>query len=159
MSEASVRVDAVMGEIERDVRDRLRRHLLKKGGAADYQDEAIFDAVHALLARAVDGRNPDAILLPELTDGDVDWRLQTHLSLTTHRPAASGRFILFAKKKLLLPLTRWLFEYSQENFRRQDRLNRILFACIEELALENAHLRRQIETLSVGKPASPKPLT
>jgi hypothetical protein len=78
------------------------------------------------------------------------------LNLTTHRPAATGRFILFAKKKLLLPLTRWLFEYSQENFRRQDRLNRILFTCIEELALENARLRRRIETgasASAGKPA------
>ena len=105
MSDARVRVDAVMGEIERDVRDRLRRHLVKKGGAADYQDEEIFDAVHALLSRAVDGRNLDATLLPELLDGDVDWRLQTHLSLSSHRPAA-GRFILFAKRKVLLPLTR-----------------------------------------------------
>ena len=145
-----------MGEIERDVRARLRRHLLKKGGAADYQDQDIFDAVHALLGRAVDGREIEATLLPELVDGDIDWRLQTHLNLTTHRPAAAGRFILFAKKKLLLPLTRWLFEYSQENFRRQDRLNRILFACVEELALENARLRRRIETAasaSAGKPA------
>jgi hypothetical protein len=147
MAEARVRVDAVMGEIERDVRDRLRRHLVKKGGAADYQDEEIFDAVHALLSRAVDGRNLDATLLPELVDGDVDWRLQTHLTLTTHRPAI-GRFILFAKKKLLLPMTRWLFEYSQENFRRQDRLNRVLFACIEELAIENSRLRREIATAS-----------
>jgi hypothetical protein len=155
MTGPEVRVDAVMGEIERDVRDRLRRHLVKKGGAADYQDGAIFDAVYALLDRAVDGRNLDATLLPELVDGDVDWRLQTHLALTTHRPAL-GRLILFAKKKLLLPLTRWLFEYSQENFRRQDHLNRILFACIEELAIENAHLRRQRDTgesASVGKPA------
>ena len=156
MTEAKVRVDEVMGGIERDVRARLRRHLLKKGGAADYEDQEIFDAVHALLSRAVDGRDLDATLLPELVDGDVDWRLQTHLHLTTHRPAATGRFILFAKKKLLLPLTRWLFEYSQENFRRQDRLNRILFACVEELALENARLRRRIETAgsaSAGKPA------
>src|SRR5580765_2936517 len=105
-----------MDEIERDVRDRLRRHLVKKGGAADYQDEAIFDAVHALLARAVDERNLDATLLPELTDGDVDWRLQTHLKLTTHRPAAAGRFILFAN--------------------------------IEELALDNARLRREIAPAS-----------
>ena len=148
MTEARVRVDDVMGEIERDVRARLRRHLLKKGGAADYEDQAIFDAVHALLSRAVDGRDLDATILPELVDGDVDWRLQTHLNLTTHRPAATGRFILFAKNKLLLPLTRWLFEYSQENFRRQDRLNRILFACIEELALENARLRRDLEEKS-----------
>ena len=155
MSEAKVRVDEVMGEIERDVRARLRRHLLKKGGAADYEDQEIFDAVHALLSRAVDGRDLDATLLPELVDGDVDWRLQTHLHLTTHRPAATGRFILFAKKKLLLPLTRWLFEYSQENFRRQDRLNRILFACIEELALENARLRRRMETAASAPAAKP----
>ena len=133
-----------MGDIERDVRDRLRRHLLKKGGAADYQDQEIFDDVHRLFARVIDSRDLDATLLSELVDGDVDWRLQTHLNLTTHRPAATGRFILFAKKKLLLPLTRWLFEYSQENFRRQDRLNRVLFACIEELAIENARLRREM---------------
>ena len=161
MTEAKVRVDVVMGEIERDVRARLRRHLLKKGGAADYQDEEIFAAVHALLGRAIDARNLDATLLPELVDGDVDWRLQTHLTLTTHRPGV-GRFILFAKKKLLLPLTRWLFEYSQDNFRRQDHLNRILFACIEELALENARLRRDLTPASAqqaranadGTPAS-----
>ena len=141
MAEPKLRVDAVMGDIERDVRARLRRHLIERGGAADYEDEAIFDAVHAVLARAVDERNLDATLLPELLDSDVDWRLRTDLELSTHRPAV-GRVIVFAKRRLLLPLTRWLFEYGQENFRRQDRLNRVLFACIEELALENARLRR-----------------
>jgi hypothetical protein len=141
MVEPKLRVDAVMGDIERDVRARLRRHLIKRGGAADYEDEAIFNAVHAVLARAVDERNLDATLLPELLDSDVDWRLRTNLELSTHRPAV-GRVILFAKRRLLLPLTRWLFEYGQENFRRQDHLNRVLFACIEELALENARLRR-----------------
>jgi len=145
MADARIHVDAVMDEIERDVRARLRRHLLKTGGAADYQDEEIFDAVHALLSRAVDDRNLNATLLPELADGDVNWRLQTHLSLSTHRAAAPGRFILFAKRRLLLPLTRWLFEYSQENFRRQDQLNRVLFSCIEELALDNARLRRDLQ--------------
>jgi hypothetical protein len=141
MAEPKLRVDAVMGDIERDVRARLRRHLIERGGAADYEDEAIFNAVHAVLARAVDERNLDATLLPELLDSDVDWRLRTNLELSTHRPAV-GRVILFAKRRLLLPLTRWLFEYGQENFRRQDHLNRVLFACIEELALENARLRR-----------------
>jgi hypothetical protein len=143
MPDPTVRVDAVMGEIERDVRTRLRRHLIKRGGAADYEDEAIFEAVHAVLARAVEDRNLDATLLPELLDADVEWRLSTHLELSTHRPAV-GRFILFAKRRLLLPIMRWLFEYSRENFRRQDHLNRVLFACIEELALENARLRRQV---------------
>jgi hypothetical protein len=143
MAEPRLRVDAVMGDIERDVRARLRRHLIKRGGAAEYEDEAIFDAVHAVLARAVDERNLDAMLLPELLDSDVEWRLRTNLELSTHRPAI-GRVILLMKRRVLLPLTRWLFEYSQENFRRQDHLNRVLFACIEELALENARLRRAI---------------
>lgn len=143
MTEPQVRVDAVMGEIERDVRDRLRRHLRKIGGAADYQDEAVFAAVHALLARAVDERDLGATLLPELIDADIDWRLQTHLTLTTHR-RGPGRLFLLVKRKILLPLTRWLFEYSQQNFRRQDHVNRILFACIEELALDNARLRRDL---------------
>jgi len=141
MPETKIRVDTVMGEIERDVRTRLRQHLIKRGGPAEYQDEQIFDAVRAVLARAVDERNVDAALLPELLDTDVEWRLQTHLSLSSHRPVA-GRFILFFKRRVLLPMTRWLFEYSQDNFRRQDHLNRVLFACIEELALENARLRR-----------------
>jgi len=153
MSDAKVHVDAVMEEIERDVRARLRRHLLKKGAAADYQDQAIFDIVHGLLARAVDHHDVDASLLAELVDSDVDWRLRIPLTLSTHRPGAGGRIVLFAKRKLLLPLTRWLFEYSQENFRRQDRLNRILFACVEEIALENARLRREIESASAGRPA------
>ena|SRR5471032_952276 len=143
MADPSLRVDAVMGDIERDVRSRLRRHLIKRGGAADYQDEAIFETVRALLGRAVDERNLDALLLPELLDADVEWQLETHLALSSHRPLA-GRFILAAKRKILLPLTRWLFEYSQENFRRQQHLNRILFACIEELALDNARLRREL---------------
>jgi hypothetical protein len=149
MPEPMMRVDALMGEIERDVRARLRRHLIKRGGAAEYRDEDIFEAVRVVLARAAEERNLDATLLPELLDSDVEWRLQTHLALSSHRPTA-GRFILFAKRRILLPLTRWLFEYSQENFRRQDHLNRILFACIEELALENARLRRDLSARSPG---------
>jgi hypothetical protein len=139
-----------MHEIERDVRSRLRRHLVKRGGAAEYEDEALFDAVHAVLTRAVDGRNLDAMLLPELLDSDVEWRMRTSLELTSHRPTV-GRAIVFAKRRLLLPLTRWLFEYSQENFRRQDHLNRVLFACIEELAIDNARLKK---LLADGHPTS-----
>ena len=143
MADPTLRVHAVMGEIDGDVRTRLRRHLIKRGAPADYRDEEIFEAVRAVLARAVDERNLDALLLPELLDADVEWQLNTHLALSTHRPLF-GRFILLAKRRILLPMTRWLFEYSQENFRRQHHLNRILFACIEELALENARLRREL---------------
>ena len=137
----TVGTKALMDDIERDVRNRLRRHIIKRGGAAEYEDEAIFERVRAVLGRAVDERSPDALLLPELLDSDVEWELQTHLRLTTHRPVV-GRFILLVKRRLLLPITRWLFEYSQENFRRQQRINAVLFACIEDLAIENARLRR-----------------
>ena len=77
MPDTKIRVDAVMNEIEHDVRTRLRRHLIKRGGAAEYHDEEFFEAVRAVLARAVEERNLDATLLPELLDTDVEWRLQT----------------------------------------------------------------------------------
>ena len=132
-----------MSEVEGRVRRRLQDTLVKRGGAPEYRDEAIFESVRAVLGRAADERNLDALLLPELLGGDVPWELQPNLSLSTHRPRF-GKLILLAKRRLLLPLTRWLFEYSQENFRRQHHLNRILFACIEELAIENARLRRDV---------------
>jgi hypothetical protein len=56
-----------------------------------------------------------------------------------------GPVIILFKRRVLLPLMRWLFEYSLENFERQQRVNRILFACIEELAIENARLRQDIQ--------------
>ncbi len=86
------------------------------------------------------------LLLPELLGDEVEWSLEPNLRLSSHRPAAGGA-ILFVKRRLLLPLTRWLFEYAQENFRRQQRLNRILLACVEELAVENARLRRDLDAL------------
>ena len=55
--------------------------------------------------------------------------------------------MLFTKRRVLLPMLRWLFEYSQDNFRRQERLNRILLASAEELAVENARLRADLDAL------------
>lgn len=147
MSQSPLRVTTVMGDIEGDVRERLRRHVVKRGGASEYEDEAVFEYVRAVLARAADDRNLDALLLPELLDGDMEWELQTRLDLSTHRPGLVGGTILWAKRRILLPLTRWLFEYSQDNFRRQHHLNRVLFACIEELAIDNARLRREASAL------------
>ena len=53
--------------------------------------------------------------------------------------------IVFVKRRLLLPLTRWLFEYTLENFRRQHRTNLALMACLQTLAIENVRLRRELE--------------
>ena len=88
MTDGKVRVDAVMGEIERDVRARLRRHLIKKGGAADYQDEAIFDAVHVVLSRAVDGH----MRAYSTKDGSILWDFNTVRDYETvnHVPGKGG---------------------------------------------------------------------
>ena len=116
-------------------------------GSTEYSDPEIFERVWSLLGHATDGRNLDLLLLPELLDEGRDWELEPRLSLTSHRPAL-GPLILLVKRRVLLPLSRWLFEYTHDNFRRQKQLNRILFACIEELAVENARLRRELSTLN-----------
>jgi hypothetical protein len=134
-----------MKQIESDVRANIRRRLIKHGMPA-YEDEAVFERVRAMLQHAADGRDLDVLLLPELLEDDVDWALDPNLRLSSHRPAAGG-LILFAKRRLVLPVVRWLFEYSQANFRRQQQLNKILLACIEELAIDNARLRRDVDAL------------
>ena len=141
-----LRVAPLMKQIESDVRSTIRRRLVKHGMPA-YEDEQVFERVRALLQHAADGRDLDVLLLPELLEDDVEWALDPNLKLSSHRETTGG-LILFAKRRILLPLTRWLFEYSQSNFRRQQQLNRILLACIEELAVENARLRRDVDALS-----------
>jgi hypothetical protein len=49
------------------------------------------------------------------------------------------------KQRVLMPALRWLFEYSHDNFVRQQRVNHVLFACVQELAIQNAELRRELE--------------
>jgi hypothetical protein len=44
-----------------------------------------------------------------------------------------------------MPVLRWLFEYSRDNFERQRRVNQVLFACVQQLSLETARLRRELE--------------
>jgi len=141
-----IRVAPLMKEIERDVRSKIRRRLVKHGMPA-YEDEQIFEHVRALLQHAADGRDLNVLLLPELLGDEVEWTLEPGLRLSSHRGATTARAILFVKRRFVLPLTRWLFEYSQENFKRQQHINRILLACVEELAVENARLRRDLDAI------------
>ena len=133
-----------MRDLEDGVRRGRRTRLVARGGPSEYQNENTFDHVEHVLRRALESRDPDVLLLPELMGDDHDLRLQTHLTFSSHRGAAGG-LIVWTKRKILLPLTRWLYEYSLENFKRQERVNRMLFACIEELAMENATLARQLQ--------------
>ncbi|HWF86326.1 MAG TPA: hypothetical protein VG222_15810 [Vicinamibacterales bacterium] len=137
----ALKIDEVMREIEDEVRRTRRERLLAQGGASGYADPAVYASVDALLRRALD---QNTLLLPDLIDGDDGWRLATHLRLTSHRRLL-GPLIVFVKRRALLPLTRWLFEYSRENFRRQQRINHLLISCVEELAIENARLRQELQ--------------
>ena len=138
-----------MREIEDDVRHARRKRLLARGGAGEYRDPALYAGVDAVLRRAIDARDHDALLLPDFLSSEPDWNLALHLKYASHRPALGG-LIIAAKRKVLLPLMRWLYEYSLENFRKQRRINTVLFACLEELAIENARLR---QALAAGQAA------
>jgi len=130
-----------MKEIEGAAR-RDRRDRLVAGGAAGYSDPELFAEVDEVLRRAVE-RSNGTVLLPEVLPDDEEWRLDTSLRFSSHRPLI-GPAIVFVKQRLLLPLVRWLVDYNRDNFRRQQRVNRLLAACIEELAIENARLRREL---------------
>lgn len=130
-----------MKEVEAAAR-RDRRERLVAGGAAGYSDPELFAEVDGILRRAVE-RSAHGVLLPEVLPDDEEWRLDTSLRFSSHRPVV-GPAIVFVKQRLLLPLVRWLADYNRDNFRRQQRVNRLLAACIEELAIENARLRREL---------------
>jgi hypothetical protein len=136
-----VSVEQLMKEVEAAAR-RDRRDRLVAGGAAGYSDPELFAEVDGILRRAVE-RSERAVLLPEVLPDDEEWRLDTSVRFSSHRPVI-GPAIVFVKQRLLLPLFRWLVDYNRDNFRRQQRVNRLLAACIEELAIENARLRREL---------------
>jgi hypothetical protein len=156
-----VSVETLMREIEDDVRRARRKRLLARGGAGEYRDAAIYAGVDEVLRRAIDARDHDALLLPDFLSSEADWQLALHLKYSSHRPAIGGMLIAL-KRRVLLPMMRWLYEYSLENFRRQRRINTVLFACIEELAIENARLRGMLEprpgsTPGPALPGDPSP--
>jgi len=130
------------------VRERLRADLLRHGASPAFNDPALFADVERILHTGVDLGNSNALVLPELLGDTKTWRLETALHLDSHRGTAAGGAILFFKRRLILPLVRWLFEYNRDNFERQRRVNAVLFACVQELAAESARLRQELVTLA-----------
>lgn len=129
-------------DLETRVSDARRRRLLARGGASDYTDAETFAAVEQVLRRVIEERTGTGLLLADLLD-EEEWHLDPDIRLSSHRRLL-GPVMLFCKRTLLLPLTRWLYEYTAANFRRQERVNRLLFACVEELAIENTRLRQLV---------------
>ncbi len=142
-----------MQAIEDEVRRERRTRLLARGGPGAYDDPDIFAAVERAIRRAIDRSEHDQhlLLLPEHLGDPGAWKPQTHLRFSSHRPVIGGLLVAI-KKRLLLPLTYWLYEWAMENVRRQERVNRVLFAAVEELAIENARLRAEID----GRHGSPR---
>jgi hypothetical protein len=142
-STGGIAVERLMRAIEEEVRRERRARIIAGDGPEAYRDPALFAEVEQALRRAIARHDSGSLLLPELLPDEHEWRPQTYLRLTSHQRLFGG-LIVFVKRRLLLPLMRWLYEYSLENFRRQERVNRLLFACIEELAVENAALRQRL---------------
>jgi hypothetical protein len=142
---SDVSADAVMSELQARVRERLRQHLLDHGASRAFEDPDVFADVERLLQTATRTGDADALMLPELLGDPDSWRLRTAIRYESHRGTAAGGAMVFIKRRLLMPVLRWLFEYSRDNFERQRRVNQVLFACVQELAVETARLRRELQ--------------
>jgi hypothetical protein len=147
-AEARVPVDAVMTELHGRVRERLRAQILASGGSAAFEDPALFADVEALLHAAAGTSDSTKLILPELLGEPETWRLSTSMRYQSHRAKGPASLLIFLKRHVLMPVFRWLYEYSRDNFERQRRTNQVLFACVQELALETAILRRELRRLS-----------
>ena len=137
-------VDTVMTDLQGRVRERLRADLLRHGASPAFADPQLFADVERVLHAGVDCAASNALLLPELLGDTGTWRLETALRLDSHRASGAATVVTFVKRRLVLPLVRWLFEYNRDNFERQRRVNAVLFACVQELAIETAKLRREV---------------
>jgi hypothetical protein len=147
-----LRTDDVMTDIQARVRAQLRARL-KASGAAEFSDDQLFTDVDAIFRQALANDDQGALILPALLP--EDWHPELSLRLSSHR-GGLGAVIVFIKRRLLLPITRWLFEYTLENFRRQHRTNLALMACLQTLAIENVRLRRELEgPAGTDAPAAP----
>jgi hypothetical protein len=143
---SEVSVDAVTAQLRERVRARLRERLTLHGASPAFDDPQLFADVERLLQAAIAQGDAGALLLPELLGDPDTWRLQTSMQYQSHRGAGAAAIVVFFKRRVVMPIVRWLFEYSRDNFERQRRVNQVLFACIQELAIENAALRQQIRS-------------
>ena len=139
-----VDADAIMSDLQKRVRERLRQDILKHGTSSALEDPQLFAEVERLLRRAADVGEADPLLLPEVLGDPATWKLQMAMRYQSHRTPGQAGLILFIKRRVLMPMFRWLFEYSRDNFERQRRVNQVLFACVQELAIETARLRRGV---------------
>jgi hypothetical protein len=151
-----VSTDEVMAEIGGRLRERLRERLHALDADAALADSKLLEEVERLLRSAVESADARALVMPDLLGDPDTWRLDTALSHRSHRSPALASAVVFFRRRVMMPLMRWLFEYGRDNFERQRRVNDVLFACVQELAGETARLRREVRHLSTAM-APPEP--
>ena len=144
-----VDVSRVMADIRLRAGAELRERAFDRGNTPAFSDAELFDVVERLLRGAVDDSDRKILLLSEIIAGAKDLTLEPSARLTSHRPVV-GPLIVFVKRRLLQPLTQWLYEYSMDNFRRQAQINRVMFAALQALAIEHARLRIELEAAAGG---------
>ena len=144
-----------MAELHGRVRERLRTQLTGTGDAPAFDDPELFAEVEALLRTAVTTPEARPLILPQLLGEPHTWRLSTKMQYQSHRAKGPATLILAIKRRVLMPVLRWLFEYSRDNFERQRRTNHVLFACLQELAIDSALLRRELRRLSASRSDTP----
>jgi len=143
--------EQVMSELQDRVRERVRAELVRHGASPALDDPALFAEIDTLLRNAIERSQPAALLLPELLGEPSSWRLETAIKYQSHRGAA-GAPIVFVKQRLLMPILRWFYEFNRDNFERQRRINQVLFACVQELAIETTRLRRELRERAGSEP-------
>jgi hypothetical protein len=128
-----------MAELQGRVRERVRAELVRHGASTALEDPKLFAEIDDMLRAAIERSQPST------------WRLETAIKYETHRGGA-GAPIIFIKRRLLMPVIRWFYEFTRDNFERQRRINQVLFACVQELAIETARLRHELRALSRTEP-------
>lgn len=139
-----------MAELRGQVHGQLREHLLRRGASPAFQDPALFDEVVRMLSAGAERAGSDVLLLPELLGAPETWRLHTAMRYQSHRAPGTGSLLILIKRRIMMPVFRWLFLYSRDNFERQRRVNDVLFSCVQELALEVARLRQELRHPPAG---------
>jgi hypothetical protein len=145
VSETPVSTEAVMDEVRDQVRAELYARLVGHGAGDAFTSREVFDDVDQLFTAALAHEKTRTLLLAARID--PPWEPRLSLTLTSHRPGLAGRSIEFAKSRVVLPVVRWLFEYANVNFRRQQKVNIALMAVLQAVAADHARLKARVAAL------------
>jgi hypothetical protein len=137
--------DTVMEDVRDRIRADLHARLVLQGAGDDFADRAVFDEVDRLFDQAMSIEDPRALLIPTRLDGP--WKPTLSLDFPGHRNALVAAPLRFVKMRLVLPVVRWLYEFSHENFKRQHQVNLALMAIVQTLAADHARLKARLAKL------------